>query len=44
MLQVKTFALPAEETAANEFLKTHKPMDEIARMGNLLLIGFDDGS
>jgi hypothetical protein len=32
MLQIKTFELPAQESAANEFLKTHKPMGELARM------------
>jgi hypothetical protein len=44
MLQIKTFKLPDEETAANEFLATHKPFGEIARMGDLLFVAVEDGS
>lgn len=43
MLQIKTFALPGEENEANEFLKTHKPNGEIARMGELLFIAYETG-
>jgi hypothetical protein len=43
MLQIKTFELPSEEAPANEFLKTHKPMGEIARMGDLLFIAYETG-
>jgi hypothetical protein len=43
MLQIKTFELPAEEDKANAFLALHKPVGEIARMGDLLFLAYDDG-
>lgn len=43
-LQVKTFLLPAAENEANDFLKAHRPMGEIARMGDLLFVAYDDGT
>jgi hypothetical protein len=44
MLQIKTFALPAEEAAANEFLKTHKPLGDISYNDAQLFIAYDDGA
>jgi hypothetical protein len=43
MLQIKTFSLPSEETAANDFLKTHKPVGDISYNASQLFIAFDDG-
>jgi len=44
MLQIATFTLPTETDKANDFLRTHKPFGEIARMGDLLFIAYEDGS
>jgi hypothetical protein len=43
MLQIATFQLPDQQDQANEFLKTHKPMGEIARRGDLLFIAYETG-
>jgi hypothetical protein len=43
MLQIATFAIPAEQEKANEFLRTHKPEGEIARMGDVLFIAYETG-
>src|SRR4051794_1713549 len=42
MLQIKTFSLPADEQAANEFLAAHKP-DNITHHEGLMILAFDDG-
>jgi hypothetical protein len=44
MLQIATFTLPDENDNANAFLRTHKPFGEIARMGDLLFIAYEDGT
>jgi hypothetical protein len=44
MLQIKTFALPGEEAAANEFLKTHKPAGDISYNNSQLFVAWDDGT
>jgi hypothetical protein len=44
MLQVKTFSLPSEEAAANEFLKTHKPTEQgINFAEDRLTVFYDNG-
>ncbi len=43
MLQVKTFTLPQDETAANEFLATHKPADQgINFAENFMFVFYED--
>src|SRR4051794_24352987 len=44
MLQIKTFVLPDEEDAANEFLKTHKPLGNIEFTKDILFMGYEDGT
>lgn len=42
MLQIRRFALPTEEAAANTFLATHKP-DQVSFFADAVVIGHDDG-
>lgn len=42
MLQVKSFALPAEEGKANEFLKTHKPVGNINFNKDIIVVFYED--
>lgn len=44
MLQIKTFALPAEETAANDFIRLHKPVGDISYNDAQLFIAWEDGT
>jgi predicted unusual protein kinase regulating ubiquinone biosynthesis (AarF/ABC1/UbiB family) len=43
MLQVATFAVPAEQDKANEFLKTHKPFGNINFNKDTLIVFYDNG-
>lgn len=42
MLQVKSFALPAEEDKANEFLKSHKPEGNINFNKDTIVVFYED--
>ena len=42
MLQVASFALPAEQAKANEFLKTHKPVGNINFNKDTIVVFYED--
>src|SRR5947209_20475665 len=42
MLQVASFALPAEQDRANEFLKTHKPVGNINFNKDTIVVFYDE--
>lgn len=44
MIQVKTFLLPKQQDAANEFLATHKPQENQVHFNtNMIFVYYDDG-
>ena len=43
MLQVQTFALPGQQSEANEFLKTHIPEGPINFNRDMIVVFYDDG-